>query len=947
MRNIAIKHKLISIIMATCLAVLLLASVIQLLFERGEYREETIDSISCYAEMIGDNCRAALAFEDAEDVEETLKSLKAESSIVFACVYTKEAKVLAHYQHPGLTDNLSPPVCQIEGYHFENDYFKLFKQINENDETIGTVYIQLDLSQMKTTLWFKAGTIGMVVLVCTLIAYLVSLRLQRVISGPILSLAEVARAVSEKKDYSTRAPKQNNNDEVGSLIDAFNEMLEQIQQRDSELSKAKSKLEARVKERTVELTHVNEQLTREVDERKNIETALRKSEERFRQVVENAGDWIWEVNVEGLYTYASPIVERVLGYKPEEIVGKRYFYDFFAPDVKEELKKAALEAFTKRESFKGFVNPNIHKNGSSVIMETSGTPIIDEKGNLCGFRGADKDITERKKAETALKESEGKLKSIIENSSDQIFMLDKDYKFLSINKTAADLANKSPQEMIDKSIFEIYPENIAAEFSKNIKNVFDTGKNISIEEKMVLQGREFYNSTSLNPVKDNKEGVIAVTGIVRDVTKFKQAEEALRTNEARLSNAMKIAHLGYWEYDVADDRFTFNDYFYDIFHTTAEQVGGYKMKPARYAELFLHPDDRQVVAIEMKKALETNDPQYNRQLEHRIVYATGETGYISVRFFIVKDKQGRTIKTFGANQDITDRKRAEIELKNTHEKLLETSHMAGMAEVAADVLHNVGNVLNSINVSTTVITEKVSESEVANLEKLANIVNDHIEDLGTFLTEHPQGKHIPVYLTEVSKILIVEQAETISRLQVLSDNVQHIKDIISTQQSYAKVSGVEVTTSITGLVEDAIQINSAGLQRHGTRLIREFEELPDVEIDKQKVLQILVNLISNAKYASSSSEKEEKIITIRIYKHVEDRFRIVVADNGVGISKENLTRIFSHGFTTKKHGHGFGLHSSALASKDIGGSLAVHSDGVGQGATFTLELPLKPAEIIK
>ena len=371
------------------------------------------------------------------------------------------------------------------------------------------------------------------------------------------------------------------------------------------------------------------------------------------------------------------------------------------------------------------------------------------------------------------------------------------------------------------------------------------------------------------------------------------------------------------------------------------------MKPARYAELFVYPDDRQVVAIEMKKALETTDPQYNRQLEHRIVYPTGEIGYISVRFSIVKDKQGRTIKTFGANQDITDRKRAEIELKNTHEKLLETSRMAGMAEVAADVLHNVGNVLNSINVSTTLVVEKVTNSELANLEKLASIVNDHIDDLGTFLTEHPQGKHIPVYLKEVSKHLIDEQADIVSKLRVLAENVEHVKEIISSQQSYAKISGVEIRASIAKLVEDAIQINRAGLERHGTQLIREFEELPDVQIDKQKLLQILVNLISNAKYAMSNNDKEEKLLTLRLYKHGEDCFRIEVADNGIGIPEDNLTRIFSHGFTTKRNGHGFGLHSSALASKEIGGSLTVHSDGVGRGAMFTLELPFKPAEVIK
>ncbi len=186
----------------------------------------------------------------------------------------------------------------------------------------------------------------------------------------------------------------------------------------------------------------------------------------------------------------------------------------------------------------------------------------------------------------------------------------------------------------------------------------------------------------------------------------------------------------------------------------------------------------------------------------------------------------------------------------------------------------------------------------------------------------------------------------ISRLRVLVDNVQHIRDIASMQQSYAKVSGVEAQISLSKLVEDAIQINSAGLERHGVQLIREFEELPDVEIDKQRTLQILVNLINNAKYALSDSNKEEKLLSFRIYKHCEDRFRIEVADNGVGISEDNLTKIFSHGFTTMEHGHGFGLHSCALTSKEMGGSLTVHGEGVGQGATFTLELPFKPVGVV-
>jgi two-component system NtrC family sensor kinase len=248
-------------------------------------------------------------------------------------------------------------------------------------------------------------------------------------------------------------------------------------------------------------------------------------------------------------------------------------------------------------------------------------------------------------------------------------------------------------------------------------------------------------------------------------------------------------------------------------------------------------------------------------------------------------------------------------------------------------------------VSATLITDKVTNSEVANLEKVARIINEHIDEIGTFLTEHSRGKHIPVYLTEVSKCLQAEQTDIISKLQILTDNIQHIKDIIRMQQAYAKVSGVSMEVSPSQLVEDAIQINSAGLQRHGTRVVREFQELPNIEIDRQLLLQIIVNLVSNAKYALSDSDKEDKLLTLRIYRRDKDRFLIEVADNGVGILKENLTKIFSHGFTTKQDGHGFGLHSSALSANELGGSLTVHSDGLGKGARFTLELPFKPARV--
>jgi len=300
-----------------------------------------------------------------------------------------------------------------------------------------------------------------------------------------------------------------------------------------------------------------------------------------------------------------------------------------------------------------------------------------------------------------------------------------------------------------------------------------------------------------------------------------------------------------------------------------------------------------------------------------------------------------------ANEQLEERVRKRTsQLEDTHKKLLEASRQAGMAEVATDVLHNVGNVLNSINVAATLIREKISRSEVSNLKKVADIIRDNSSNLATFLTRDQRGMHVPSFLTEVSDALAKEQSDTIDKLRKLSENVEHIKEIVKTQQSYAKKSEIEVATSVADLVENAIQINSAAIGRHGIHLVRDFDDdIGLVKTDKQKVLQVLVNLINNAKYAMDKNKAGRKELIIRLHKTGDRRLQVEVTDNGVGISQENLAKIFTHGFTTKKDGHGFGLHSGALAARELGGSLIVRSDGEGKGATFILELPFKPVKV--
>jgi ligand-binding sensor domain-containing protein/signal transduction histidine kinase len=294
------------------------------------------------------------------------------------------------------------------------------------------------------------------------------------------------------------------------------------------------------------------------------------------------------------------------------------------------------------------------------------------------------------------------------------------------------------------------------------------------------------------------------------------------------------------------------------------------------------------------------------------------------------------------NESIVALKRAEVERERLHQKLVEASRQAGMADVATGVLHNVGNVLNSINVSTSLLTDFAKKSKGSFVGRVAGLLKEHTADIGEFLSHDDRGRRVPDYLSELAAELKNEQTAMLAELAGLDKNVGHIKDIISVQQSYAKAAGVTTKVKISDLLEDALKMNSSLLARHDVKVIREFDEtLPEMIVDRHKVLQILVNLIRNAIHACNDSSGDDKQLAARVVM-TERGVRIAITDNGVGIPEENLTRIFNHGFTTRRNGHGFGLHSSALAAKQMGGSLSVHSDGLGKGASFTLELPLQP-----
>ena len=673
LHNMPIRRKLIVITMLTSCLTLLLACVAVVIYEQVTFRTAMVNDLLSTAKMIGDNSSAAISFNDPASAEQTLKSLSADPHIMGGAVYDKEQKPFARYQRAGLPGGFTPPPVGFDGYRFADNQLELFQKIELAGETVGIVYIQSDLGEMRTRLWRYALILLVVMLTASVVAFLLSTRLQRVISEPISHLATVAGTVATNRNYSIRATKQSE-DELGRLIDGFNEMLNQIQSRESALQEAHDKLEERVQDRT-------KALQTEINERKQAEDALRDGEARIRTIVDTALDAVVTMDAAGIVADWNPQAETIFGWPRQAAVGTR-LCELIIPH---KYRQA-------------------HEDGLARFLATGDGPVLNKRIEI-----------------TALHRD----------------------------------------------------------------------------------GRELHIELAVTPLKSGRQ--IAFSAFIRD---------------------------------------------------------------------------------------------------------------------------------------ITERKRAEAELEQAHRQLLDVSRQAGMAEVATGVLHNVGNVLNSVNVSVTLVTENLKKSKVANLGKAVALMREHVADLGTFFTDNPKGKQLPGYLIQLAEHLTAEQGVVLGEVESLRKNIEHMKDIVAMQQSYAKVSGVAEFIKITDLVEDSLRMNAAALARHDIKVVREYEEIPVLLAEKHKVLQILVNLVRNAKYACDESGRSDKQLTVRVTRH-QDRVRVALRDNGIGIPPENLTRVFAHGFTTKKTGHGFGLHSGALAAKEMGGSLQAHSDGTGHGATFVLDLPLE------
>jgi PAS domain S-box-containing protein len=571
------------------------------------------------------------------------------------------------------------------------------------------------------------------------------------------------------------------------------------------------------------------------------------------------------------------------------------------------------------------------------------------------------------------------LETILNSVPDRIYIKDSQSRFIKINAAAAQrLGLPSPDLALGKTDFDFMPPEKAGEFQRDEQRIMQTGEPlINKAEKQILpDGQVGWTSTTKVPLRDAAGKIVGLMGINRDITNLVRAEEALRQTrdelevrvssrtqdlaQANLALEKEIQRRDEVQKALTRSHHTLRmlvDNLPDIIFLKDAESRFLLVNAACAVQLGISQPEEAVgktdadfVTAELARRYRADEVAIMQsgnsvhQEEPTLHKSTGKIGCSLTTKLSVKDGEGKVIGLLGIARDITPLKDAEKKLEAVHKDLVEAARAAGMAEVAIGVLHNVGNVLNSVNVSAGFLRHHFSNSKLASLPKIIQLFREHLGDIQHFLTEDERGRQVVPYMEKLAAILQGEQEVLQREVQNLDDKVKHIAEIVAAQQNHARVCGVVETINLAELVEDALKLHGASYAKHGVSLVREFDPVPAISVDKHKVLQILVNLFNNAKQACEASSQNDKQVTIRINAVGETRIKIQVADNGIGISPDNLTRLFSQGFTTRKDGHGFGLHSGALDARELGGALRVQSDGLGKGATFTLELPTTPPE---
>jgi PAS domain S-box-containing protein len=719
-------------------------------------------------------------------------------------------------------------------------------------------------------------------------------------------------------------------------------------------------------------------------ERIQAEGLLRRTEELYRRAIGGAGavPYAYDYRTK-TYSFIGDGIEQLTGYPPREISS-----GLWVRIVQESAMTGEAAGLDKLEAARRVEAGEIRhwrcdmriltREGKSRWLADASVQHLDEAGRVIGSMGILQDITERKQAEISAlamsKLGQGLVSATTLDEAAQLFVQVADELFgwdaCAFYLYSPETDSVNPVLYMDTLAgrrVAVAPPALGGKPGPCNRRIIEQGAELTLKEGASLAldptGAPFGDKSRPSaaimrvPIRLRTKritGIVAIHSYTPQAYSQKDlntlqtladccgvaleriwADEALRRSESQCRLVWESCGDGMRLTDREGITLRVNDAYCRMVQKSRAELEGQLLTA-------VHSDaNADFVLSTYQKRVDSNT--LAPHLETEVTLWNGAKAWFDLSNSLLEEP-GKPPCVLSIFRDITSRKQTEAELANMHRQLLDVSRQAGMAEVATSVLHNVGNVLNSVNVSTSLITDQVRGSKAGNLAKAVALLQAHESDLGAFLADDPKGRQLPGYLRSLAEHLAGEQEGTLKEVKSLAGYIDHIKEIITMQQSYARVVGVVESLPVVDLVEDALRLNAGAMERHRVQVVREYFEVPPILVDKHKVLQILVNLIRNAKYALDDRGHTDKRMILQVGLNGNNTVKISVIDNGVGIPQENLTRIFEHGFTTRKEGHGFGLHNGALTAKEMGGALKAHSEGPGKGATFTLELPRQPRE---